>query len=284
MSIRYPDFAGSWYPAGDEECLRAIRDFLEHDEAVPESGGPWRGGVVPHAGWFFSGRAAARVFSRISRAGNPPDVVIVFGGHLGPRHPHQLMADGAWRTPFGDLRVAEWLAGSLQKAYPFEVETPSRHRPDNTIELQMPFIKHFWPESEVLGIQVAARQEALDIARKAVEETKTRGRNPVFIGSTDLTHYGPNYGFTPKGCGPEAVRWVKEDNDRKAVECILALDPEALIREAQRNRNVCCPGAAAAALSAGRALGADRGALVEYYTSYDMRPDESFVGYAGAVF
>ena len=30
----------------------------------------------------------------------------------------------------------------------------------------------------------------------------------AIIGTTDLTHYGPDYGFTPQGMGPKANAWA----------------------------------------------------------------------------
>jgi hypothetical protein len=65
---------------------------------------------------------------------------------------------------------------------------------------------------------------------------------------------------------------------------MLHLNAEEVIREALRNGNACCSGAAAATIAAVKELGGRQGNLVDYYTSYDVRPDTSFVGYAGIVF
>ncbi|MBN2323714.1 MAG: AmmeMemoRadiSam system protein B, partial [Spirochaetes bacterium] len=48
--------------------------------------------------------------------------------------------------------------------------------------------------------------------------------------------------------------------------------------------NACCPGAVCAAIGAVKAGGVKKGVLVTYTTSYDVRPDSSFVGYAGVVY
>jgi len=104
------------------------------------------------------------------------------------------------------------------------------------------------------------------------------------IGSTDLTHYGENYGFTGHGTGAEAVTWVRDENDRRVIDAMLALDPQRVMAEARSRQNACCPGAAAAAIQAGRALGATAAETVRYASSYDRSPGESFVGYVGIVF
>ena len=40
----------------------------------------------------------------------------------------------------------------------------------------------------------------------------------VYLVSADLTHYGPYYGFSPKGTGTDAVAWVKNENDLSLFE------------------------------------------------------------------
>jgi AmmeMemoRadiSam system protein B len=124
----------------------------------------------------------------------------------------------------------------------------------------------------------------MEIGAAAAEISKKHGRRARVIGSTDLTHYGPNYGFTPQGKGKEAVAWVKAENDRRMVEALTALEPKRVIEEALSHQNACCAGAAAAAISAGKALGADSAEMVAYATSYDKNPGDSLVGYTGIVF
>jgi AmmeMemoRadiSam system protein B len=109
------------------------------------------------------------------------------------------------------------------------------------------------------------------------------GRKTVVLGSTDLTHYGYNYAFTPKGSGPEAVQWVKNENDKRIVDLMVRMDEEGVISDAAKNHNACCAGAAASAIVAAKVLGARSAEALIYSTSYDVRPDSSFVGYAGIV-
>ena len=64
----------------------------------------------------------------------------------------------------------------------------------------------------------------------------------------------------------------------------LKMDTEGLLKHAQKNDSACSAGAAASAIATCKALGAEQGVLIDYYTSYDILPDESFVGYAGILF
>jgi AmmeMemoRadiSam system protein B len=104
------------------------------------------------------------------------------------------------------------------------------------------------------------------------------------IGSTDLTHYGANYGFKSHGSGEQAVQWVKQTNDQRVIDAMLELAPDKVIRQGLENQNACCSGAAATALASAMHMGAKRSRQVSYATSYDKSPGDSFVGYVGIVF
>jgi AmmeMemoRadiSam system protein B len=109
-------------------------------------------------------------------------------------------------------------------------------------------------------------------------------RKIAVVGSTDLTHYGDNYGFSPHGRGPDAVRWVKEVNDRRVVEALLSMDLEKAIELAGREQSACSVGGAVTAARFAQKLGARNGQLLEYRTSYDISPSPFFVGYAGIIY
>jgi hypothetical protein len=283
--LRPTAFAGSWYPARSVECEAEIKAFIEQGRIPPSQNPHPVGGIVPHAGWYFSGAIACNVIHCLKRAGTPaPDVIVLFGMHLRSSSPNIMMPKGAWATPFGDLPVAEDLAAEIERQFPFKVETADRHTPDNTIELQLPFIKYFFPETRILAIGLPPTDTALRIGRAVVETARRLRLTLRVIGSTDLTHYGPNYGFTAHGRGSSAVAWVKQENDRRIIDAMLALDPQRLISEAMENLNACCPGAAAAAIAAGKHLGARQAEAIGYCTSYDRSPGDSFVGYVGILF
>ncbi len=286
MNTRKPVFAGSWYPAGASECENQIHEFLNEDrfKVQPDTGHV--GGIVPHAGWIFSGSLACNVISALKATddGRAPDTIVVFGMHLPANTPGYIMTEGAWETPFGQLVVDREIAGRLAEQFSFTVETPTRFTPDNTIELQLPFIKYFFPDSQLVPIGPPATAIATDIGRTAAEIAKSLDKTVRIVGSTDLTHYGPNFGFMPAGKGREAYAWVKDKNDRQVIDAMLAMAPETVIKEAHSNHNACCPGAAAAAIASAQALGARNSRFVGYSSSYEYNPGDTFVGYGGILF
>ncbi|MBW1852988.1 MAG: AmmeMemoRadiSam system protein B [Deltaproteobacteria bacterium] len=283
MKVRGADLAGSWYPGEESDCRRTIERFLDSELLCPDTWGDIVGGIVPHAGWVFSGKIACKVIECLSVKGGV-DTCIIFGRHLHSASDNIIMKEGQWATPLGELEVDVDLAGQLTAEFPFDVETTSRYDHDNTIEVQLPLVKYFFPEIKIVPIGLPPNPASLDIAKRAVEISKGMGRKTIVLGSTDLTHYGPNYGYMPKGTGEEAVEWVKKVNDKRAVDLMVEMDENAVIDESFESHNICCSGAVAAAIAAAKELGAVKAKEMIYSNSYDLRQDSSFVGYVGIVF
>jgi hypothetical protein len=281
--LRRAVFAGSWYPSSPAECEKEINGFIEEGRQLDLPTGQWVGGIVPHAGWYFSGSIACNVIYSL-KSDDPPDVVVVFGMHLHPNDPCVMMAEGAWETPFGEISVEAKLTGELARQFSFTIESYNNFTQDNTIELQLPFIKYFFKDACIVAMGVPPAKSSLAIGQAVAEMANRLDLNIKVIGSTDLTHYGPNYGFVSKGAGHQALDWVRRQNDRRIIDLMLDLDAEKVISEALTSQNACCAGAAATAIQTAKHLGADRAESIVYATSYDKNPADSFVGYVGIVF
>jgi AmmeMemoRadiSam system protein B len=283
MDIRKAVFAGSWYPDSARACEKEIQSFLT-DRSQPANGeASYVGGIVPHAGWYFSGAIACQVIAALAQ-GTKPDTLAIFGMHLHPRSSNYIMPKGAWETPFGPIEIDDELVQGLMGQFDFVIETASHFTQDNTIELQLPFVKYFFKDTKIVTIGVPPTKSSLDIGTALVRASQKMGGSMKVLGSTDLTHYGTNYGYTPKGLGASALKWVREENDREIIDTMLDLDPDTLIQKALQQQNACCAGAAATAIAAGKALGAQKAHAVAYATSHDKSPGDSFVGYVGLLF
>ncbi len=277
-------FGGDWYPADRDACARAIRRFQEERDGTLK---PARWGVVPHAGWVFSGALAARVFDSLP-APEEVQLVIVLGGHLRPDDPVIAMTEGEWETPFGALPLHGGIRKVLEQARPslrVVFEDAQRHHADNSTELQLPFVKHRYPKAELVVMRLPPSPAALQVGRLLVDYLELSGLRAVGVGSTDLTHYGPAYGFEPHGRGEAALHWVRGKNDPAFIDAIASGSGERILSVAAEKRNACSAGAAAALTLL---AAADGGVFepLDYMTSADIMPRESlnFVGYVGGVY
>jgi len=292
MMIREPVVAGRFYPADREGVLRQIA-AMRVPEEFPKVPDRPVGGIVPHAGWVFSGETAYTVLSAI-HSRRAPHTFVLFGATHRPVLDNALFPEGAWRTPLGDVRVDERLAGEILARAAAEnlvQADPNAHEGEHSIEVQLPLIQHLFPDAQIVPILVPGDDRAVALGRMVGNVIRDRRADAVCLGSSDLTHYGPMYGFTPKGMGEAALRWVRDENDRRILDLIAGLKAEQIVPEARDHLNACGSGAIAATLAAVGVLGAIKGIVLCYTTSFDIMQEqtgradyEAAVGYPGVVF
>ncbi len=276
MRLRPRNLPPGWYPGTEEETRQTIEDYLGSGPA-PDARAV--AGVAPHAGWAFSGRIALQVLRRLRR---PVETVVVVGGHLPPTGGVLAAPEEGYETPLGILEADLELLAGISDLLPRGVWED--RVPDNTVEVQLPLVRYLFPDSQALALRAAPAGVAAELGRAIHSAADSLGRTVAVLGSTDLTHYGPNYGFSPEGRGERALRWVREVNDRGFIERLLEMDGPGALVHAGENQSACSAGAAVAALTFARDCGVKRGDLVEYANSHDLHPDDSFVGYAGIIY
>lgn len=259
-----------WYPSTAAGIRSACDRFLASGESVTAD---CCSVIAPHAGWAFSGPLACRA---IARLGPVVRTVVVVGGHLRRDDPVLIAGEDAIETPLGDLEVDAELAQEIRDQLGAVRDTHA----DNTVEVHLPFIASLHDMPKVVYARCPPSGAASELGRVLCEYARD---NPgiVVVGSTDLTHYGPAYGLTDHGTGRVAVEWVKHENDERFIGALLRQDPAEIVGTANKDHSACSPGAAAAAAGFSALLGCHSAELLGYYTSYDVSPNDSFVGYAG---
>ena len=285
MAIRYPIVAGMFYPGDKASCRRQLEECLQGAQAVdvPQ---PILGGVVPHAGWTYSGPTAGRVFAAIQAQGAPETFVLFGAVHSWGVSGASVYSAGSWRTPLGDLAIDEELAQEALKVSSLLADRPQAHSEEHSIEVQLPFIQHLFPSARILPIAVPPLTEAPEVGHEVARAVRQLGRKAVAVGSSDLTHYGPRYGMAPVGVGERALEWTKQ-NDARLLDLVAALRAPEVLAEARAHHNACGAGAIAAAIGFAAELGASKGVLLQYTTSHEVLPmgrPSDFVGYGAVVF
>ena len=291
MQTRKPIVAGQFYSAQRDACVDEIKECLEAgtpSESLPEK---IVAGIVPHAGWVFSGSLAAMVFSAIKQQHDKIHTFVIFGaahGYFG-RLPAVYEA-GSWITPLGEVAIDEELAADILDGAE-AVSDSSAHSSEHSIEVQIPFIQYLFANARILPILVPPAERAVELGMVVGDViAANEQKRIVCIGSTDLTHYGPRYGFTPMGRGPDALQWASDVNDKEFVDLALKIEPERMLESAAKNLNACGAGAAAAAVAAAKKLGRANGLLLAHTNSNEVMlrkmgtTSTDSVGYAAIVF
>ncbi len=290
MQTRKSLVAGQFYPDGQQSCIQEIEECLQArtvSKTLPEE---IIAGIVPHAGWTFSGSLAALVFAAIKQQNQTPDTFVIFGAahsYFGPAP--AVCEELYWETPLGRVRVDRKLAETLVEEK-VVVDDSTVHRGEHSIEVQVPFVQHLFADAEILPIIVPPSGQAVVLGEAVGDIVTSSHKRIISIGSTDLTHYGPRYGFTPMGTGPEALDWADRVNDQQFIDLALRLDAQGMLASAAEKCNACGAGAAAAAVAVAKKTGRTKGVLLAHTNSNEVMlrkmgatsPDS--VGYAAIVF
>ncbi len=272
-TIRKRKLPEGWYPYSGKSVSKSIKEW-EDGTAVENS----KSVIVPHAGWYFSGRIACNTIRRICKK---TDIIVVAGGHLSEFDPVMIAEEDYFETPVGNIKNSVKLCENLLS---LKITRPDRV-PDNTVEIQLPFIKYYFPDAEIIWIRIPPDyKKVLSIVEVLISFEKETGKKISVAGSTDLTHYGLNYGFTSHGKAEEALYWVKNINDKTYINYLLDFKAEQSLKHAVNERSACSSGGAALALLFAQKSGCINSDLLYYYTSNDIYPSDSFVGYAGIVY
>lgn len=291
MIVREPIAAGRFYDAQPERCRNQLRELLG-TVAANRAPGETKvvAGLVPHAGWMCSGAVAANVYQTIA-ASHAPATIVVFGGvHRHRGRQAAIFAEGRWETPLGPVEIDARLAERVMGHTNLVVSDPYAHEDEHSIEVQMPFLRHLFPAAKVLPIMVPPGSTADEVGDAVGRTLTTYNYDAIIIGTTDLTHYGPNYGFTPEGVGAKGIEWAKNVNDVRFVDLVCTMQADRVVAEARERRNACSSGAVAATIAAAKRLGAIEGVVLEHTSSSEVlshkmgTPQNDSVGYVGIVF
>ena len=141
--VRPPAVAGSFYP-GDADELTAVVDRLLERARLQAAGGalgpPPVALVVPHAGYVYSGSVAASAYDLLR------DRTVRRVAVLGPAHYVALTgiavpAVAAFATPIGEVPVEVHTCAALADGQECVIIDDRPHRPEHSIEVQLPFLQ-----------------------------------------------------------------------------------------------------------------------------------------------
>lgn len=264
--VRRPAVAGSFYPA-DPEVLRKDLDALTAGRRPPDA--PRAIALmVPHAGFIYSGRIAGETYTatRLARR-----VVLLGPNHTGQGEAIAVVEGDAWRLPFGDVPVDGSLAAAILSGCRTARADTLAHRGEHSLEVQIPFLQYLIGGFQFVPICVGTQRlsELLDLGRAVAEAVAAAADEVLLVLSSDMSHYLPAK--------------VGEIQDRRAIERVLAIDPEGLHRiVVEEGITMCGVAPTVVGLEAARRLGAQEARLVAYGNSGDRNGDyQSVVGYAG---
>src|SRR5215475_6081420 len=219
---RAPAVAGTFYPADAQELKRLIEECFVSSPLGP--GGTYAtasnllGGMVPHAGYIYSGPCAAHFYATVEKETQSVIVCGVNHGATGSRA--ALSGTEFWEMPLGKAVVARELEDQLGAKVDFLRVDARAHRHEHSIEVQVPFLQTILSQFSFVPLLLGhlGASECAQLGRAVAEAYEAQviaGRKTVLLASSDLNHY----------LSPQETDRL----DAIALERVLALDPVGLL-------------------------------------------------------
>ncbi len=263
---REPVVAGQFYPGEESALKEQIKSFIDEGAKKEDV----LGAILPHAGYVYSGKVAGAVYSRMVI---PERFVIIGPNHTGRGRPFAVMVEGRWKTPLGEVEIDSDLAKEILAEGENLEGDEEAHSHEHSIEVQIPFLQYLTGDFRFVPIILSEGNLATyrEIGAAIARAIRAKGEKVVIIASSDMTHY--------------ESQESAEGKDKQAIEAILELNEEALLKRVRHlNISMCGHAPVVTMLSAAKELGAKEAELVQYMTSGDTSGDYSaVVGYAGVL-
>jgi len=305
MVVRKAAAAGRFYPRFKSNLKSSLEESFKDQKYGPGKDFHTKGqdikersvlgGVFPHAGYPYSGPAAAHSIQKVFEEGIPDTVIILVTSHTG-YNKIGLMKNGDWETPLGKIKVDSNLASLILEKTDNIHEDDSAfngfpHGREHCIEVQVPFVQYAAEKAsktiKILPIKVGVMD--LNILKEigktiaaAIEKSKNEGKDIAVIASSDMTHYQPD---DPYNAGKE-VKNTQYKRDEAVIDAFLSLDIDKTYKKA-RETSVCGPQTISTLLAIGNELGYKNAEKIIYYTSFEKtgeeEPSDYSVGYFSGV-
>ena len=177
--------------------------------------------VVPHAGLVYSGTVAAAAFRHLQSA-KPERVFILGFAHRGGRAGVSIPDIGAFRTPLGEVKVDQTAARELTSGGQFAMIAENMVC-DHSVEIQLPLLQKAVAGAPVVPLYVGPLS---DTERRVAAQILAQHVRPgdILLASSDLTHYGRDFGYQPFPAGPDVSRRLFL-LDSRVIAAAGSLDP-----------------------------------------------------------
>ncbi len=274
MAVREATKAGSWYPSGSKELSSQIDQFL--NQASDVNPGKPLALVCPHAGYAYSGQAAAEAY-RLAGKYRYRRVILLAPNHYIPGMKGPSLVDvQACRTPLGLIEVDREVMDALRRNPLFDCSYGG-HEAEHSLELQLPFLQRILKSDFKLVPIVVGEMSDEEFTQTAEALRPYVDDETLLIASSDFTHYGDYFGYMPFNIprelhGPEKDEYIEKNIralDFGAIGPICHRDVKGFSTHLRETQDTIC-GRNPIGIVLNLLPGDSEGILLDYYTSASL--------------
>jgi len=219
-SVQRSTLAGTWYTDKADDLKSQIQSFLDSAQTTQKD--DIIALLLPHAGYEYSGRTAAKAIKALNKQYKR---VIV----LGPSHrvamPETLSVPRVshYETPLGQVPLDTDMINALLTYDSVFQSIPAAHRDEHSVQIELPMLQTHLAPFQFVPIVVGQCTEATLIKAATILKSVVDDETLV-VASSDFTHYGPRFNYVPF-TDPVAEQLKTLDMD--AFDTIKTLNPQA---------------------------------------------------------
>lgn len=272
---------GPWYPA-DAAQLQGMLDGFFNALPPPKQGSRIHAIVAPHAGFEYSGRCAAKAYRALSPAQEIRRVILLGSSHRSGFYGACVGDYDSWATPLGTVEVDGEACRALSGSKLFRSDRNLMLR-EHALENQLPFLQKALGNSgyRIVPILFGSLGKK-DFAAMAALIAPYFDSHTLVVVSSDLTHYGADFNYTPFRRDLAANI---EKLDKGFIEPVLRLDFERYFTYREKTGITACGFVPIGVLIRLLEKRGWRSELADYYRSGDVSGDyTTSVSYASLLF
>lgn len=232
-------------------------------------------GVVPHAGYIYSGKTACYTFNEIAK-GELPDTFIILGpNHTGRGTNIDVCDYDKWETPLGLVEVDKKFIQELINIDSNVFIDNNAHEREHSIEVELPFIQYICENHEFKIVPIVISQQIPQLCERLAESLdiviRKLNRKSMIIASTDLNHYDTQ----------ETTLFL----DEKVMKSVESMDMKQLVKDIiDYDITMCGYGPVITATSYSKLQNANTSIVLNHTTSGETSGDyDSVVGYMSSI-
>ncbi|XWS72707.1 hypothetical protein CRYUN_Cryun02cG0063600 [Craigia yunnanensis] len=237
--IRRASHAGSWYTDNPKKLAEELDEWIRAAGLAKSS--DVRGVIAPHAGYSYSGRAAAYAFGNI----DPTNISRVF--LLGPSHHYYtpkcaLSTATIYKTPIGDLPIDLEVIEELKATGKFELMDLRVDEAEHSMEMHLPYLAKVFEGHPVKVVPIlvgalSAENEAMygKLLAKYVDDPRN-----FFSVSSDFCHWGSRFNYMHNDKKYGAIHKSIEALDKMGMDIIETGDADAFKQYLLEYENTIC--------------------------------------------
>ncbi|CAG8536965.1 7641_t:CDS:2 [Acaulospora morrowiae] len=238
--LRNATHSGSWYSNQGSKLNKELDQWLGRvpphiEEGLPTPVPGARAIIAPHAGYSYSGPAAAYAYKCI----DPDFVKRVF--ILGPSH-HVYLTKCAlskcsqYKTPLGDLTLDTDVINKLRATGHFDEMTLDIDEDEHSIEMHLPYtykiLENKIDSIKIVPILVGSLSESSEAFYGKLFSPYLADPSNLFIISSDFCHWGHRFSYTYYSDSPEKAFSLSRKSNKSLTipihESIERLDHEGM--------------------------------------------------------